>query len=346
MFSLGADPEMDLTNTERQTKQLKKELTRAAVETAVAQTAASLAVDVGVAIALQGATVAAAMAAGSCVPIIGWAAAAVIAIGTLISSNVSKRHIKKILDDTKQKIQIYGDKTQDAVRAEENRIADAEFPAAEKLAQSGEPLGGLEGWLSKKKITHAVAVLQTKSVGIVGKAILRTGRFGAHLVGDKKGEARARKYEQNWDANTKRVQEMFERKLQNPYTMIAHDLDTIGRTVGGTQAEHVVKKKAAQLLAAAMKDMDLFRDKMLANFQTEDYRHAVRTNLARGMRGDPQYAAQVTELQANKKMLDATFASPVMAEQVVAASTVNPPPSAAGLVGTAAAIGAFLFLRP
>jgi len=190
-----------------------------------------------------------------------------------------------------------------------------------------------------------VAKAQTKSVGVVGKAILRTARVGAQLVGDKRGEEMARKQEDNWNRNTKRVEEMFAQKLQNPYRMIAHDLDTIGRTLSGQQVVHVMAGKIADLIAAARRDLDEYKANAISMAATPEYRDAVRTNIAKGLRDDPDFASKAAVINARNKMLAAEF-SP----SSVAASVPTGPEgkaSGASLLATAASlVGAFFFLRP
>lgn len=338
---------MTFANVTRKSDELTKSLKRAAMQTAAAQMAASvaaMAIEMAAVSAAGYATAAAAIAAGSCIPIIGWAAAAVIAAGTWIGGDIAKRKVKEMMADAKQKIQEMGDATTAEVEAVQSRIADAEMPAAEQLAVSGQPLEGLGAFLgvTKKNITGAVAKAQTKSVGVVGQAILRTGRTGAQLVGDKKGEAYVRKKEEDWDRNTKRVEKMFAEKLQNPYKMIAHDLDTIGRTVSGQQIVHVMKAKIDELLKAARRDFDLYKAGSIAQAETPEYRELVRVNLAKGLRGDPDFASKAAEINARQKMIAAEF-SPT----ALAASVPSAPASGASLLGTAAAaVGAFMFFRP
>jgi hypothetical protein len=223
-------------------------------------------------------------------------------------------------------------------------VADEEWPAAERLAVSGQPLEGLGSFLGIKKsdITQAVAKVQTKTVGEVGKVILRTGRVGAQLVGDKRGEAMVRKQEDNWNRNTKRVEKMFAEKLNNPYKMIAHDLDTIGRTVSGQQIVHVMKQKIAQLLAAAQRDFDAYRAGAIAQASTPEYRETVRIDLAKGLRKDPDFERKAAEIKARNKMIDAEF-SPT----ALASSVPQGPEGGGGLLTTAAGlVGAFFLFRP
>jgi hypothetical protein len=239
---------------------------------------------------------------------------------------------------------------QQQVRDVQMRVADEEYPAAETLAASGAPLNGLGSFfesigLTKQNITRTVAKAQTKSVGVVGKAVLRTARVGAQLVGDKRGEEIARKQEDNWNRNTKRVEEMFAQKLQNPYRMIAHDLDTIGRTLSGQQVVHVMAGKIADLIAAARRDLDEYKANAISMAATPEYRDAVRTNIAKGLRDDPDFASKAAVINARNKMLAAEF-SP----SSVAASVPTGPEgkaSGASLLATAASlVGAFFFLRP
>jgi len=357
---LGADevaqePQLALTSMNDQAALLKKRMIEAATEQAVAQMAVSVAAGVlfdtaaGVAVA-TGAAMAAGMTAAtaaSVVPIVGWVVAALIAIGTLVGGSIAKKQIHKMIEAAKDEIQGYGRRTQATVQAAKNQVGEQEYAAAEQLAASGQPLEGLGALGIKKFLTGTVAKAQTKSVQVVGDAVLKTGAAGARLVGDKKGEAKAKKWNDAWDRNSKRVALMFEKKLQNPYHMFAEDIDAIGRTFSGQQAVHEIRNKTGSLVAAAKRDMDEFRDKTLAMTATPEYHEAVRVNIAKGLRGDPQFAQRAQELKARDKMVDAAFTSSDQVTGVINTAQGKPAEStgAAGLLGTAAAIGAFLFFR-
>jgi hypothetical protein len=138
---------------------------------------------------------------------------------------------------------------------------------------------------------------------------------------------------------------MFEKKLQNPYHMLAEDVDAIGRTFSGQQAVHVIRNKLGSMVAAAKRDMDTFRDKTLAMVASPGFHEATRTSLAKGMRGDPEFAARAQELQARDKMVDSAFNSSEQVSAAVDLAKGKQPGSTSGLLSTAAAIGAFLWLR-
>lgn len=337
--ALGADaPEMSFTNTERAAASLKQGMTEAVVQTAVAQTAASTAAE----IATQGVAITAAIAAGSVVPIIGWALSVAIAIGTMIGAAKAKRDVAKILNDVQVQLKAYGDQTTATIKAAQDQVAQQEFPAAQQLADSRQPIDGLGGIFNKSFWTQAVTATVLKPVEYVGKAVLATAKGAAKLTGDTHGAAFLAKQQQNWDSNSARVQDMLDHRLQNPYTGIAKDLDAAGRTLAGTQVTHVVRQKAAQLLAAAKQDLDGFRDKMLSMATTDDYHTAVRTNLAKGLRGDPQFALQVQELKARNAMLAATMTSSTASNDVVQAASATPKPDAGSVLAKALTVAGIL----
>ncbi len=351
---LGAEPELKLDQMNQQAALMKKRMIEAATEQAVAQMTVSIATGIvfdtaaGVA-AATGAAVAAGMTAAtaaSVVPIVGWVVAALIAIGTLVGGSIAKKQIHKMIEGAKDEIQGYGRRVQATVQAAKNQVGEDEWAAAQALAASGQPLEGLGGF--KDMFTHAIAKAQTKSVQVVGDAILKTGAAGARLVGDKKGEAKAKKWNDAWDRNSKRVDEMFAKKLNNPYHMFAEDIDAIGRTFSGQQAVHVVRNKIGSMVAAAKRDMDEFRDKTLSMVGTPEYHEATRINLAKGLRGDPQFAQRAQELQARDKMVAAAFTSNDQVTGVVNTAQGKPADAGggAGALGTAAAlIGAFFMFR-
>lgn len=336
---------------------MKKSLLIAAAQVAVAQMALSVGADIAIGAATTAAATAtaagaaalaagatatsAALAAGSCVPIVGWAIAAVIAIGTYIGGEVAKRQTKKLIEDVKTKIAAYGNLINQQVQTQQLALATQQYPAALALATSGQALQGLGSFLgiTKAGIIHAFSEAQTKSVQLVGDAILKTGAAGAKLVGDKRGEALAEKKQAAWDKNSQRVEVMFEGKLQNPYKMLAQDVDTIGRSVSGQQTVHVVRIKTTELYNASVRDMNAYRDKVFAAMQTPEYLQALTVNIAKAMRGDPTFSAQATQIDAQQKMLGNVFNS----VQQKASTSGN----AGGILAAgAAALGTFLFLRP
>jgi hypothetical protein len=252
-----------------------------------------------------------------------------------------------VLNDAKMKIEAYGAQTTATVNAAKEKVGAEEFPAAEKLAASSTALGGLEGLFSKANILKVISAVHVKPVQAVGKTILHTAQLGAKLVGDKKMEEKTKRWEEHWDQNSKRSEALMARKLSNPYRALGQDLDSIGRTFGGQQGVHVMRQKAGQLVDAAKRDMDTYRDAMLAKISSAEYRDATRTNIAKGLRNDPSFAARAAELQARDKMMADAF-SP--ATQVPATTDLikgNPvgTSNATGLLGTAAAIGAFFWLK-
>lgn len=376
-FMLGDEPltpstgvTADMKRTEEVMDTMKKRLLEAAAQTAVAQMAISIGTEVafsaassaaaaataaGSAALAAGATASgAAIAAGSVVPIVGWAVAAVVAIGTLVGGHIGKKRAKAEVQRGKKEIQRYGDAMSAEIKAAQLAIAQEEYPAAVELAQSGQPLDGLGGLgsflgIRKKHITKATAKAQVASVKYVGKAVLKTGEVGARLVGDERGVAKAKKWQRKWEANSDRVEKMFARKLENPYTMVARDLDTIGRTISGQQVVHVTREKVNELVKKARQDMDEYRDKTLAAMNTAEYREAVRVNIAKGLRGDPEYAAQVRQLEAQDKMVDAEFMSSQQvgaAEIAMARESGLPVPTGKGdFLTTAATIASLLVFR-
>jgi hypothetical protein len=356
--------ELSMRRTEDYQDTLKKKLMEAAAQVAISQMAISIGSEIAFSVASTAAAAAttagaAALAAGasastaaiagsSVVPIVGWAVAAIIAIGTFVGGRIGKRRAEEAIADGKKQIQRYGDETQATVKAAQMAVADAEYPAAESLAASNAPLEGLGSFLGirKSQITHAVAKAQVYSIQKPGQLLLRTGQMGARLVGDKRGEEYAKMREKKWVANSDRVQKMFERKLDNPYKMVANDIDTIGRTVSGQQVAYVTQKKVGELVKRAKQDMDEYRDKTLAAINTPEYREAVRVNIAKGLRGDPDFAGKVNEIRARDKMIDSEFMS---SQQVAAAAPGNVANSTggSGLLATAATIAsAFFLLRP
>lgn len=371
-FFLGDDVtdtgvSLTLSRVEQQTKEMKRKLTETAAQVAVSQMAISIGTDIAFAAANTAAAAAtaagaaalaagasassAAIAAGSCVPIIGWAAAAVIAIGTFIGGRIGKRKAAEEVEKGKREIQDYGDKINAEVSDAEAAAGDQEFAAGKALADSGQPLSGLGSFLgiSKRDVTQTLAKAQVLTVQKPIQAILRTGQLGARLVGDKRGAEMAKKWEDNWNRNSERVADLFARKLDNPYTMLAGDLDKIGRTVSGQEVVHVTRQQIAKLVAAAKKDMDEYRDKVMSTMAQPEYREAVRVNIAKGLRGDPQFASQVNEIAARSKMVDAEFSSSqqVAAAENQVAKATGTSTGGAGLLATAATlVSAFFLLRP
>ncbi len=372
VFFLGdvdlPDPGVSLQMTRTQDYQnaMKKSLMEAAAQIALSQmaisigselafsiasTAAAAATTAGAAALAAGATAStAAIAAGSVVPIVGWAVAAVIAVGTFVGGRIGKRRAEEAIAGAKEEIQKYGDQIQAQIQSAQMAVAASEYSAAESLAVSNTQLDGLGDLgsflgITKAGITNAVAKLQVLTVQKPVQALLRTGQIGAKLVGDKRGAEKAAALERKWNANSQRVADLFARKLENPYKMLAGDLDKIGRSVSGQEVAHVTQQKARELVKRAKQDMDEYRDKTMAAINTPDYHEAVRINIAKGLRGDPAFLSKTDEIIARDKMVDAEFNS---ARQVTAALPPGAAPAGGGsLLATAATIAsAFFLLRP
>lgn len=352
--SLGADdePQLQMTGVEQQTRILKQRMIETATTQAVVQMGTSLAVDTafaagGAAFGAAAAVGMSAAAAASVVPIVGWAVAALLVVGNLIGSHVAKKRMKEVLNDAKMKIEQYGAQTTATISEAKSRVGEEEFPVAEKLAASNAALDGLDGWFSKKKILHALSVAHVKPVQYAVKGVLRTGQIGARLVGDKKGAEKAKRWEEHWDQNSKRMEGLMADKLSNPYRAFAQDLDHVGRTFGGQEGVHVMRQRAGKLVEAAKHDMDVYRDAMLAKISSAEYRDATRTNIAKGLRNDPGFAARATELQARDRMLESGFSSSVQVPATTDLVQGKPvgTSNATSLLSTAAAIGAFFWLK-
>ncbi len=372
VFFLGdvdlPDPGVDLqmTRTADVMTTMKKRLMEAAAQVALSQmaisigselafsaasTAAAAATTAGAAALATGATAStAAIAAGSVIPIVGWAVAAIIAVGTFIGGRIGKKRAEEAIAGAKEDIQKYGDQIQAQIQDAQMSVAAAEYPSAESLAVSNTVLDGLGDLgsflgITKAGITQAVAKLQVLTVQKPVQALLRTGQIGAKLVGDKRGAEKAADLERKWNANSKRTEELFARKLQNPYKMLAGDLDKIGRVVSGQEVAHITQQKARELVKKAKQDLDEYRDKTMAAINTPNYHEAVRINIAKGLRGDPAFLAKTDEIIARDKMVDAEFNS---ARQVTAALPPGAAPTGGGsLLATAATIAsAFFLLRP
>jgi len=252
-----------------------------------------------VAVAAAGTTAAgAALAAGSVIPIVGWVFDALVIIGEAIASASAKRQTKFVIQQTKDHINTYAQAAQAEIDAEQLAIGQQVYPAAQTLAASNQALGSLPDWLRE-----GASKIQVDLIKKVGDLIADTGIVGAKLVGDKRGAALAAKKKAQWDANSDRVQQLFAGKLKNPYRMFADGLDAIGRTLGDTQGVHVINQKCAQLQSAAYADIDAWKAQTEAAMNTPDYAQAVTVNIALALRGDPTFTSQVTQLDAQNKML-------------------------------------------
>jgi hypothetical protein len=308
----GTGPAM--TQTAAVTATMKSAIIAAAVEVSLAQTIASTAADLAISAATDAAGTAivgtavsgaaateACLAAGCCWPVVGWAFDALVIIGEFIASQSAKRQTAFVIQETKDHISAYGQKAQAEVDAMQLQIGEQQYPAAQALAASNQALSGLGGLPSWAR--EAISHFQVETIKVVGDVIANTGIIGAKLVGDKRGEALAKKKKKAFDDNSDRVQAMFAGKLKNPYRMFADGIDDIGRTLGDTQGVHVINQKCSELQSAAEADIDAWRTQTEAALQTPTYADAVTTNIAKALRGDPGFLANVTTVSANDKML-------------------------------------------
>lgn len=307
-----------LTQTAAVTATMKAAIITASVEVSLAQTVTSAAVDAVIsaattaaaggaaAVAAAGTTAAAAaLSAGSVIPIVGWVFDVLVIIGEAIASESAKRQIRFVIQETKDHINAYAQQIQAQISSEQQAIGEQLYPQGQALAASNQALGGLDGLPDWAR--QLVSKFQVESIKQVGDLLAETGIIGATLVGDKRGEALAKKKKKQFDDNSDRVQAMFSGKLKNPYRMFADGIDDIGRTLGGMQGVHVVNQKCQQLEAAAKADLDNWKTQTEATLNSADYQQAVVTNIAKALRGDPAFVATATQYVANNKMMVAYF---------------------------------------
>lgn len=342
-FGMGDAAPIDIvtTATNAATAALKKSIIESAAQMA--------AVQVGAAVALMVLTKAIAVF----VPI-GTIIGLVLSVIQMATSIYTKRVTKEIISDTVGKIKAVGDSVSADVTARAIAIGEEEFPAAQALAASGQPLEGFglgASWFTQEirriapPIARPVIRAHAAIVRAVGNTALNLGIKALTTVGDKHGVDVLQRRQDNFNNRIRSLEAYTQRLATDPIQLSRQIVSKPAEFLVGTQQLDVIRKRCYDLLTAASQDMATTKTNALAQIESPEYRTQMRTEIALQIRQDPQALAQARQLaqvtqRAQTLMDNITVAASSGATSVAPASGVG----GALALGAAAILG-FLWLK-
>ncbi len=339
---LFADAPADTTVEDSQ-QRFKQAMIDDAIKTAAVQMAASAAVW---ALSLEAVAV--------IVPPIGTIIAAVLAIIGYFGSRYAKREVKSLIANAVQTIKNNTAAAQREIQDQSRVAANEEYAAAQTLAASGQALGELGATVfdrAGKAVTVAarqvaapvakpIARAITVPVKLIGRGVLQTAILGAHLVGDKKGEERARHAEATWNEKARYFDRASIQLLGDPVALIRDLHGVPAQYLMGTSGINVAAKKCRDLINSAQTVIDKMKAENLAGISTPEYRLTLRISLAKMIRQDPSELAKARWVTSIEQQAAGTLAA---AEQAaVAGAPTASGGGAAAPLGILAVIGYFL----
>lgn len=320
-------------NLDSQNKDFKRDMMQAAAKVAAVQTAASVSV----------------MIVGLCIPVIGWAMAAVAAIMSIVSSALGKKYkaeVKQIIADLQTRLNAYQQAAQDKVHAAEQAMATQLWPAAQQLAASGQDLGDFWSDLrddikhAAKQVVTAVVKFHTEPVKFIGSQAIKGIRSFAGAVHDTNLQKKLKGKEDAWADEIDRSAQHTAAAMTNLNTLKDDAIHAVNIATGKEQVI-VAQQKAADIEKAAKAQIDAYVQQALAGLQTPEYQTELTRDLARAIRGDPSLMQEATYYQEQEQALAVKNGLP--------ASTVVPTVKTSTLGGNLAAVaalaGAFLLLK-
>jgi F0F1-type ATP synthase membrane subunit b/b' len=278
-----------------------------------------------------------------CIPVVGWALAAIYALVNLFTGSRVKGKINDIMRGLKKDLNAKQQATQEEVHAEEARVGESLWPEASKLALSNEPLEGLGDFWSKakdvvKKGVHAIVKVHTVPVKIVGQQTIKSWQMAAKLTGDTKLQHKLKGKEDSWAEEMDRTTKKATAALMSPDQMWT-DVKRVAGVITGDEQILKAREGAAKVKKTAYEQMDRAREEALAGLHSAEYRAEMIRSMARGIRGDPKLMEEARYFQEQEQKL--ALANGLPSDAVV--PTV--PASSAGLLTVAAAVGALFFMR-
>ncbi len=291
-----------------------------------------------------------------CFAPIGTVIGAVLAVIQYFGGQYAKREIKEVIANTVAQIKQHAVAAQQPIRDFARTVADQEYPAAQTLAASGQALGDSGFWVKPGKaitvaarqivapVAKPAATAITNAVHTAGDLFLKQAILGAHLVGDKKGEERARKAEALWNSKAAYFQQQSIQLAGDPIALVREMHSYPTKYLMGTSGVDVAIKKCRDLLASADAAIAKMSAEAMTSIASPDYRLALRIALARGIRQDPSELAKAQQVHQIEQQASATV---TQAETAAATgvATVTPPVSTGGLLGTLALIGGFFWMN-
>lgn len=307
-------------------KQLQKKMIEAAVETTAMQMSASIAL--------------------LCIPVVGWAAEAIMAVWALmtyLAAQHVKAAIKKIMADLKKAVSVKQKAVEADVHAVEDKISTEVFPAAQALAISNTPINGLGDIWQRigggiKKAAKVVVKVHVAPIKAAGHETLKAAASISKAVGAKGLSKTLESKERVWDNVSAHAEKYASDRLGDP-RQIANDLRGLKEMMTGEVQIRKAQEGADKIKAKVFAMLELNKSDTLARMATAEYRDTLTKNIARSIRNDPKmledaqfYVAQQEKLAVKNGL------SPD-------AQIPNVTGSNAGFLASLAALGAVFMLK-
>lgn len=245
----------------------------------------------------------------ACVAPIGTIVAAVLAVIGLFTSHYAKNQIKEVVKNGVADIQRMTAQVQDAVMNAAFDQADALYPGAQALAAAG-PLNDLGSWWTDagrdvtndaRVLAQPIAPMAAKAIVYphkwIGKAILGAGLIYARWVGDKQFEAKIHAKYGEWDEKSRSVLAQVTTLAADPVMMVRLMHVVPARELIGTQNVDDARKKVRALVQQAAQQLPALKARLLAAFQTDEFKTQLQINMAKLIQRDPTALAQATQAQ-------------------------------------------------
>ena len=279
-----------------------------------------------------------------CIPVFGWALAALMAIATLIAGDRVKKKIKEITNGISRELDAYQRAAQAEVHAAESRLADELWPDATKLAVSS---AALDGWISDvwektkkitKKVVKPIVKVHNMPVKFIGKHVIKGIQHAAETVNDTKLANKLKGKEDSWENQIDRTTNQAAAAIADPEQM-AKDMERAAGVVTGDEQIRKAKEGAEKIKAEARVSIDTAKREALTGMQAPEYRATMTRNLARAIRDDPKLMVEARYYQEQEQKLAVQNGLPSNAVVPTIQS------GGGGLAVAAAAVGAYFMMR-
>jgi hypothetical protein len=274
---------------------------------------------------------------------IGWILAiiaALIALIKLFTGPYVKRKIQEIVNASINELSNYGEAKEVEASAKAIQVTSDEWPAAQRLAVSNQPL---DGWLrdawnnAGKAITDAARVvakpiakplvqMNAAPLRWAGDQTIKSWVMIAKVLGQDKTADKLNHFDAEWKQHMDHATQQAEAMLADPVMGVRVMHGYPFRLITGLSQEDQVRKRAYQLVAQGKAQIATRIAQIEATLDGAQYRSGVRNALAKAIRANPQLLAD--------------------AQTAVAQAPISAPASGGGgLLSTLALIGGFFWLN-
>ena len=287
---------------------------------------------------------------------IGWAASAVISLVQYFTGKRYEKMTKDEIANASVAIKDYAEKARGDVQVASDKAYQEELPAGQALAVSGQPLEGLDNWLTDglKKVRHAATVTVKKVMPVVAKVYVTpyrvVGKVGTKAVGSAAGAVGLTGVKKSLYSAAKTIDNVGA-KAEG----IIADPESGVNLLTGRATYLEAKEKAKELKAKAFAMIDHEKDSAIAAMTAPAYRQKVRIEIAKSLRGSTnldelralsaQAAAQQADQQRQLELARQAVASMVPDPSIPPVAVPSNQPALLLGGGVAAALAAALFFK-